>query len=90
MSRFGIVLTAILLASCTRNAPSTARIKADYARIDPSCANFSIDDIEQKDLSVWVTVTEKCHGGKDDKMQLQYKRNGGKWIVVWYAPVLYD
>ncbi|GAB3390441.1 hypothetical protein [Lysobacter fragariae] len=90
MTRFLVALTAILLSSCTPSSPSAAQIKADYARIDPRCKNISVDDIEHDDRGTWVTITEKCQGSNDGQMQLQYKRVGGKWAVVWYAPVLYD
>ena len=91
MARFHVVLlVAILLSSCAKGSPSVAQIKADYARIDPRCTNIAIDDIEQDERGLWVTITEKCHGSDDGQMQLQYKKNGGKWAVVWYAPAMHD
>ncbi|GAB3361564.1 hypothetical protein [Lysobacter tyrosinilyticus] len=90
MGRFLIVLIAALLSACAQSSPSAAQIKADYARIDPRCTNIFIDDIEQDDRGVWVTITEKCHSSNDGQMQLQYKKTGSKWAVAWYAPVLYD
>jgi hypothetical protein len=89
MTRFHIALTAILLSSCANTTPSTVQIKADYARIDPRCKNISIEAIKKENGVVWVTITEKCHGYKNGKIQFQYKRSGGDWTLVWYAALLY-